>query len=103
MILDPIVNQLSSPVISIQIISNFQKLWNLKQKPQFDYIYNNIDNILKFHFPSYFARAPCEDSSINSNAQIMGTNANNQCVYWQLGSIDFSNTWECLNDVSYYY
>jgi hypothetical protein len=92
MLLDPIVNQLDSPILTSEMRQQWEDMWAGTQS--FKDLYDAADDKLKFRFPSYLDRDICEAAENEHN--VMGTSANGECVYWTQPGL--SLTYECLND-----
>ena len=102
MVLDPIVNQVlmsGQSKITSAMADSFRAKWTAAPKPSFSQLLTGTDNALHFLFPNYYRKEVCEKYEFaGSPAQIMGTNADNDCVYWDWTDNPF--LYECLNDVS---
>lgn len=93
MILDPMVNQLSSPQVTSAMTAKFASLWKTTGR-SFKEVYDAVDPALRFELPSYLKRDIC--APFESGNNVMGTTAKGECAYWT--PLPVSLTYECLND-----
>jgi hypothetical protein len=97
MLIDPIVNNIAGNRITRENIALF-KNWTDVSATGWDALVAAAPAHLHFKHPSYPLRHVCADIEVDSKNQVMGVDAEQNCVYWTLAEASSEGKWELLND-----
>jgi len=94
MVIDAYVGNIYSVPISANDMTDFLSHWH--SGASFPDLYKKTPTKLHLHLRAYDYRHLCEDAEKDNKNMIIGTNSDDQCVYWKWTSNP--SRYECLND-----